>query len=210
MCRISKQGTKMGKCEPWNTYMQCSGIHRSLGVHISQVRSITLDTWLPEQVAVMQSVGNDKSNKGIGMIKEDLIKNLGTIAKSGTSDKWRSQSYWAVRCWVLLCISCVPTTLKSVISKHNDDKQYVWKSKADVASSISEDTWNELLGCGTEIRLHLKEETGEYMEESKLKVHLKTIKKKLIWKALDGSWGRSGFLQKPNLFNLRICGRVWV
>ncbi|XP_057247246.1 probable ADP-ribosylation factor GTPase-activating protein AGD15 isoform X3 [Beta vulgaris subsp. vulgaris] len=42
--------------------MQCSGIHRSLGVHISQVRSITLDTWLPEQVAFMQSMGNGKSN----------------------------------------------------------------------------------------------------------------------------------------------------
>uniref|UniRef100_A0A7N0VDA5 Arf-GAP domain-containing protein n=2 Tax=Kalanchoe fedtschenkoi TaxID=63787 RepID=A0A7N0VDA5_KALFE len=42
--------------------MQCSGIHRSLGVHISKVRSTTLDTWLPEQVAFMQSVGNQKSN----------------------------------------------------------------------------------------------------------------------------------------------------
>ncbi|KAJ6764889.1 ADP-RIBOSYLATION FACTOR GTPASE-ACTIVATING PROTEIN AGD5 [Salix koriyanagi] len=42
--------------------MQCSGIHRGLGVHISQVRSTTLDTWLPEQVAFMQSVGNGRSN----------------------------------------------------------------------------------------------------------------------------------------------------
>ncbi|XP_078447684.1 ARF-GAP domain 5 isoform X2 [Wolffia australiana] len=42
--------------------MQCSGIHRSLGVHISKVRSATLDTWLPEQVAFIQSMGNDKSN----------------------------------------------------------------------------------------------------------------------------------------------------
>nr|XP_028959051.1 ADP-ribosylation factor GTPase-activating protein AGD5-like isoform X1 [Malus domestica] len=42
--------------------MQCSGIHRSLGVHISQVRSATLDTWLPEQVAFIQSMGNDKAN----------------------------------------------------------------------------------------------------------------------------------------------------
>ncbi|XP_065882178.1 probable ADP-ribosylation factor GTPase-activating protein AGD15 [Euphorbia lathyris] len=42
--------------------MQCSGIHRSLGVHISQVRSTTLDTWLPDQVAFMQSMGNEKSN----------------------------------------------------------------------------------------------------------------------------------------------------
>ncbi|GAB2230722.1 hypothetical protein Drorol1_Dr00015006 [Drosera rotundifolia] len=42
--------------------MQCSGIHRSLGVHISKVRSATLDTWLPEQVAFIQSMGNDRSN----------------------------------------------------------------------------------------------------------------------------------------------------
>ncbi|KAL0690780.1 hypothetical protein Bca4012_090459 [Brassica carinata] len=43
--------------------MQCSGIHRSLGVHISQVRSITLDTWLPDQVSFMQSTGNAKANQ---------------------------------------------------------------------------------------------------------------------------------------------------
>ncbi|KAK6264794.1 Arf GTPase activating protein - like 6 [Theobroma cacao] len=42
--------------------MQCSGIHRSLGVHISKVRSATLDTWLPEQVSFIQSMGNEKSN----------------------------------------------------------------------------------------------------------------------------------------------------
>ncbi|XP_061364127.1 probable ADP-ribosylation factor GTPase-activating protein AGD15 [Gastrolobium bilobum] len=43
--------------------MQCSGIHRSLGVHISKVRSTTLDTWLPDQVSFMQFTGNEKSNK---------------------------------------------------------------------------------------------------------------------------------------------------
>ncbi|KAE9592937.1 putative Arf GTPase activating protein [Lupinus albus] len=42
--------------------MQCSGVHRSLGVHISKVRSATLDTWLPEQVAFIQSMGNKKAN----------------------------------------------------------------------------------------------------------------------------------------------------
>ncbi|GAB4831284.1 hypothetical protein Ancab_005298 [Ancistrocladus abbreviatus] len=42
--------------------MQCSGIHRSLGVHISKVRSTTLDTWLPDQVAFLQSMGNKESN----------------------------------------------------------------------------------------------------------------------------------------------------
>ncbi|XP_019200085.1 PREDICTED: probable ADP-ribosylation factor GTPase-activating protein AGD15 [Ipomoea nil] len=42
--------------------MQCSGIHRSLGVHISKVRSTTLDTWLPDQIAFVQSMGNEKAN----------------------------------------------------------------------------------------------------------------------------------------------------
>lgn len=48
--------------------------------------------------------------------------------------------------------------------------RYVWESKADGAFAISEDTWNEPIGRGTEIRLHLREEAGEYLEESKLKV----------------------------------------
>ncbi|KAI3831275.1 hypothetical protein MKX03_034061 [Papaver bracteatum] len=42
--------------------IQCSGVHRSLGVHISKVRSATLDTWLPDQISFMQEMGNEKSN----------------------------------------------------------------------------------------------------------------------------------------------------
>ncbi|CAM6042259.1 unnamed protein product [Sphagnum compactum] len=42
--------------------IQCSGIHRSLGVHISKVRSVTLDTWLPEQVDFISGMGNVKAN----------------------------------------------------------------------------------------------------------------------------------------------------
>eukprot|EP00898_Chlorokybus_atmophyticus_P006470 jgi/Chlat1/6824/Chrsp51S06514 len=43
--------------------IQCSGIHRSLGVHVSQVRSATLDTWLPEQVAFIAGMGNARANE---------------------------------------------------------------------------------------------------------------------------------------------------
>ncbi|CAD7697102.1 unnamed protein product [Ostreobium quekettii] len=43
--------------------LTCSGIHRSLGVHVSQVRSTTLDTWLPKQVAFLSSMGNLRANK---------------------------------------------------------------------------------------------------------------------------------------------------
>uniref|UniRef100_A0A3B4AES3 Arf-GAP with coiled-coil, ANK repeat and PH domain-containing protein n=1 Tax=Periophthalmus magnuspinnatus TaxID=409849 RepID=A0A3B4AES3_9GOBI len=39
--------------------IHCSGIHRSLGVHVSKVRSITLDSWDPEhlKVQVQNSTG---------------------------------------------------------------------------------------------------------------------------------------------------------
>ncbi|XP_033618708.1 arf-GAP with coiled-coil, ANK repeat and PH domain-containing protein 1 isoform X3 [Fukomys damarensis] len=38
--------------------IQCSGIHRSLGVHFSKVRSLTLDSWEPELVKLMCELGN--------------------------------------------------------------------------------------------------------------------------------------------------------
>lgn len=43
--------------------MTCSGIHRKLGTHLSQVRSVTLDTWTPSQIAHFQKLGNAKAAK---------------------------------------------------------------------------------------------------------------------------------------------------
>ncbi|ETN65243.1 centaurin-beta 2 [Anopheles darlingi] len=41
----------------------CSGVHRSLGVHYSKVRSLTLDEWEPEILRVMIELGNDVINR---------------------------------------------------------------------------------------------------------------------------------------------------
>ncbi|KAJ5068093.1 adp-ribosylation factor gtpase-activating protein [Anaeramoeba ignava] len=43
--------------------INCSGIHRAMGVHISQVRSVTLDTWTREQYDTAKSIGNEKANE---------------------------------------------------------------------------------------------------------------------------------------------------
>jgi Arf-GAP/coiled-coil/ANK repeat/PH domain-containing protein len=44
-------------------FLECSGVHRSLGVHYSKVRSLTLDAWEPEILKVMAELGNCIVNK---------------------------------------------------------------------------------------------------------------------------------------------------
>jgi len=41
--------------------IRCAGIHRNLGVHISRVKSVNLDSWTPEQVVTMQQMGNSRA-----------------------------------------------------------------------------------------------------------------------------------------------------
>lgn len=41
--------------------IRCAGIHRNLGVHISRVKSVNLDTWTPEQVVSLQQMGNSRA-----------------------------------------------------------------------------------------------------------------------------------------------------
>ncbi|XP_056392362.1 arf-GAP with GTPase, ANK repeat and PH domain-containing protein 1 isoform X7 [Hyla sarda] len=42
--------------------IECSGIHRNLGTHLSRVRSLDLDDWPPELIKVMSAIGNELAN----------------------------------------------------------------------------------------------------------------------------------------------------
>uniref|UniRef100_H0XPW6 Arf-GAP with coiled-coil, ANK repeat and PH domain-containing protein n=1 Tax=Otolemur garnettii TaxID=30611 RepID=H0XPW6_OTOGA len=69
--------------------IQCSGIHRSLGVHFSKVRSLTLDSWEPELVKLMCELGNVVINQ----IYEARVEAL-AVKKPGPSCSRQEKEAW--------------------------------------------------------------------------------------------------------------------
>ncbi|MCD7453949.1 hypothetical protein HAX54_022761 [Datura stramonium] len=71
--------------------LECSGKHRGLGVHISFVRSVTMDSWSEIQLRKMELGGNDTLNKFMsqyGIPKEtDIVTKYNTKAASVYRDR---------------------------------------------------------------------------------------------------------------------------
>jgi heat shock protein beta len=129
----------------------------------------------------------DKENKmlhvtdtGIGMTKRDLEHNLGTIAKSGTTEFFEKLDEVTVAAGegaasdligqfgVGFYSSFLVADTVIVTSKHNEDKQYIWESDAN-EFTIVEDPRGDTLLRGTTITLVLKEEAMEFLEPHTLK-----------------------------------------
>ncbi|XP_045706718.1 arf-GAP with coiled-coil, ANK repeat and PH domain-containing protein 2 isoform X1 [Phyllostomus hastatus] len=68
--------------------IECSGIHRSLGVHFSKVRSLTLDTWEPELLKLMCELGNDVINR----VYEAKVEKMG-IKKPQPGQRQEKEAY---------------------------------------------------------------------------------------------------------------------
>jgi len=122
----------------------------------------------------------DKENKvlhitdtGIGMTKADLINNLGTIAKSGTSEflgklqdaaSAGEMSDLIGQFGVGFYSAFLVADKVVVTSKNNDGSQHIWESDAE-SFSVVEDPRGPTLKRGTQISLYLKEEAHDFLEQ---------------------------------------------
>ena len=118
------------------------------------------------------------TDTGVGMTKNDLVKNLGTIAKSGTTSFIEAISKGnSLNLIGQFGVGFYSTYLVSnkvvVTSKNADDNQHVWVSTAGSSFTVSRDPRGNTLGRGTKITLYLKEDSVEFAEVETVKRNIK-------------------------------------
>ena len=118
------------------------------------------------------------SDTGIGMSRHDLVNNLGTIAKSGTSSFLEKMSkegdmnligQFGVGFYSVYLVADHVT----VVSKNNEDEQHVWVSSADASFTVSKDPRGNTLKRGTSITMKVKEDATEFLVTDQIKTLIK-------------------------------------
>ena len=118
------------------------------------------------------------SDTGIGMNEEDLINNLGTIARSGTKafienltgdQKQDSNLIGQFGVGFYSCFM-VADKVEVTTKKAGEEQAYVWRSNGDGEFEIEETTKE---GHGTTITMYIKEEESEYLEEYRVEAIIK-------------------------------------
>ncbi|KAF1376443.1 hypothetical protein PFLUV_G00211560 [Perca fluviatilis] len=133
---------------------------------IAQLMSLIINTFYSNKEIFLRELISNSSDA-------DLINNLGTIAKSGTKAFMEALQAGADismigQFGVGFYSAYLVAEKVTVITKHNDDEQYIWESAAGGSFTVKPDT-GESIGRGTRVILHLKEDQTEYCEEKRVK-----------------------------------------
>eukprot|EP00123_Amoebidium_parasiticum_P016200 comp23329_c0_seq1/m.38426 comp23329_c0_seq1/g.38426 ORF comp23329_c0_seq1/g.38426 comp23329_c0_seq1/m.38426 type:complete len:799 (-) comp23329_c0_seq1:221-2617(-) len=114
-------------------------------------------------------------DSGIGMTREHLSKNLGTIARSGTAEFMEALQQGDSNSLIgqfgvgFYSAFLVADTVV-VTSKHNEDEQYIWESDASSYKIVKDPRGAEAkIARGTRISLYLKDEAKDFLKEATLK-----------------------------------------
>ena len=106
------------------------------------------------------------------MTKAELIQNLGTIAKSGTTEYVSALKESKINLIGQFGVGFYSTFLVGrkvvVISKSNKDDQHIWTSESAAAFTVEKDPEGNTLGRGTIVRIYLKEDALEFLSHKKV------------------------------------------
>merc|ERR1712013_386240 len=154
----------------------------SLLLALARFHSVQDDTFLGDTKDLEIKMEHDADAKtisivdsGVGMSKADLINNLGTVAKSGTTNFLEAMAEGGDanligQFGVGFYSAFLVADKVSVTSKCNDDPvQHVWESSADASFTVVDGPRGNTLGRGSRVTLHLKEDAHDYLSEDKLK-----------------------------------------
>jgi len=114
---------------------------------------------------------------GIGMTKEELIKNLGVVARSGTTEFAEAVAAGGKDPLSLIgqfgvgfySVYLVGDRVTVASKSATDPVQHVWQSDADRTFKVGVDPRGNTLGRGTSVTIHLKEDAEEFLNEKTLR-----------------------------------------
>ncbi len=140
----------------------------------SQVKNVQNEDFSDLKITI--SIDKDEKNlsirdNGIGMDKEDLAKNLGTIANSGTQeflknlqgDKKKDSQLIGQFGVGFYSAFMIADKITVTSKKIGTDKAYIWHSDGSGEYSILDEA-DPNFTRGTEVKLHIKEDQKKFLE----------------------------------------------